>query len=187
MDERTKATVKAIMNRRTVPKQYLSVYKMLDIHGMSQYKQVCCSRIANRIDDDHVLFDFINGCDILLDYLGIIKCEDVLVGYIPVETLEDYQNYMELENEIIQQQNTQIELLQKCPAAELRNIRKNPKKYFGNDETYKKFFTLVNAECKARKKHIRLYYDAVKRIESALFRLKNYRTLKIVDDVIARY
>lgn len=172
-DERTKATINAIMNRRTVPRQYLSVCKMLDINGMSQYKQVCCSRIADKIDGKHVLLDSISGCDIFVDYVGVIKCEDILAGYIPVETLESYENYMISENEIIEQQNLQIDILQKCGDTELKKILKDPKRYFGNDdETVKKFYALVSAEFKARKKHVRLYYDAVKRIESALFRLK---------------
>ena len=82
--------VQAIKDRKLVPHKYISVAKMLELNGMSEYESICCKRILEYADDRHIILDGL-GVDVLLDEVGIIACEDVLKGYISSKILSDYQ------------------------------------------------------------------------------------------------
>ena len=49
--------VQAIKDRKLVPHKYISVAKMLELNGMSEYESICCKRILEYADDRHIILD----------------------------------------------------------------------------------------------------------------------------------
>lgn len=85
----------AIKDRKVVPPKYISVAKMLELNGMSEYESVCCRRvldIAGDTENKHIILDIFN-CDVLIDDIGLIACYDILQGYISSQKLTEYKTY----------------------------------------------------------------------------------------------
>ena len=61
-----KEMIQAIKDRKEIKPQYLSIAKMLELNGMSNYESVCCRRILEYADDRHIMLDIFN-CDVLID------------------------------------------------------------------------------------------------------------------------
>ena len=81
-----KEMIQAIKDRKEIKPQYLSIAKMLELNGMSNYESVCCRRILEYADDRHIMLDVFH-CDGIVDYVGLIACYDILQGYISSEIL----------------------------------------------------------------------------------------------------
>ena len=184
---RLETTIQAIMNRQEVPQKRISVKNILSINGMSEYEYICCNRISEHLDDKHVILDIFNNCDIQLDYIGMGKCEYILKGYIPVDILETYEEYVMLENEIIENQNIQIRALRRCTNKELKNVIKEPERYFEDNNTINMFCRLVSAELKARRLHNRIKCVVIQNISKLVSYMQNYRTISIIKSLIAKY
>lgn len=102
---------KYILTRQDVPEPMWSVRKLLAAYGYDNYVKIACDRIADSdlIDGEHVQIDFTNCSDLLLDYSGIIKCEDILSGYI--SDMDVLKEYSDSEHEIVINYNTQLAIL----------------------------------------------------------------------------
>lgn len=173
--------VQAIKDRKLVPHKYISVAKMLELNGMSEYESICCKRILGYADDRHIILD-VFGVDVLLDEVGIIACEDVLKGYISSKTLLDYQTYTKATNGVIKSQNTQIKTMRDCQTKTIKIALENPAQYFnGNEELTKTFVEMLQLELKARKPYNKLRVLIKKIIDRAVFYIKNYRAISVVN------
>lgn len=187
-NERTIQTIQAIKNREEIPKKYISASKLLSFNGMSDYEYVCCNRLSEYIDDEHILIDLCSdkGIDIVLDDIGIIECESVLKGYISSERLQGYQTYIRLENEAIEIRNMQIKAIRNCPIKAIKHLLKNPDRYFNNigKDKIENFLVMLHTELKARRLHnkaIRVMKNVIDKINMYI---KNYRITKVLSSAI---
>lgn len=188
MNERTIQTIQAIKNREEIPKKYISTSKLLSFNGMSDYEYVCCNRLSEYIDDEHVMIDLFsdNGIDIVLDDIGINECESVLKGYISSEKLQGYQTYIHLENEAIESQNMQIKAIRNCPAKAIKQLLKSPDRYFDNIDKDKidSFSFMLREELKARRLHNKAIRVMKNLVDNIIMCNKNYRIAKAFSSVI---
>lgn len=181
-DETLEKMLEAIKSRKKIPQKQISVSKLLEVNNMSEYEYVCCNRLAEQIDEKHIMFDLFsgNGVDIVLDYVGLIKSEDILQGYIPLEKLEAYEEYVHLENRAIESQNTELEIIRGCQTDVIKSTLKSPEKYFDDIESVSDLLVMLRAELKARGLYNRVRLLVGNGIDKMLFWLKNYRIIRIV-------
>lgn len=175
-----KEMIQAIKDRKEIKPKYLSIAKMLELNGMSNYESVCCRRILEYADDKHIMFDVFN-CDVLIDDIGLIACYDILQGYISSGILSDYKTYTKSLNAIIKSQNEQIKAMRDCPTKSIKEVMKNPAQYFNNDAGLSHTFVdMLRLELKARKPVNRLRV-AIKRIVDRITSyIRNYRAISFV-------
>lgn len=121
-----------------------------------------------------------NGVDIVLDYAGLIKSENILQGYIPLEKLEAYEEYIHLENSAIESQNTELEIIRGCQTNVIKSTLKSPEKYFDDVESVSDLLVILKAELKARGLYNRVRLLVGNGIDKMLFWLKNYRIIRLV-------
>ena len=172
--------VQAIKDRKLVPHKYISVAKMLELNGMSEYESICCKRILEYADDRHIILD-VFSVDVLLDEVGIIACEDVLKGYISSKTLSDYKTYTKSLNEVIKSQNKQIKAMRDCPTKSIKEVMKNPAQYFNNDAGLSHTFVdMLRLELKARKPINRLRVTIKRIVDRMTSYIRNYRAISFV-------
>lgn len=186
-DETLVQMLEAINNRQEIPQKQISVSKLLEVNNMSDYEYVCCNRLAEQIDEKHIMLDLFsgNGVDIVLDYAGLIKSENILQGYIPLEKLEAYEEYMHLENTAIESQNTELEIIRGCQTNVIKSTLKSPEKYFDDVESVNDLLIILRAELKARGLYSRVRLLVDNGIDKMLFWLKNYRIIRLVKRCVA--
>lgn len=175
-----KEMIQAIKDRKEIEPKYLSIAKMLELNGMSNYESVCCRRVLEYADDKHIMLDIFN-CDVIVDYVGLIACYDILQGYISSEILSGYKTYTKSLNAIIKSQNKQIKAMRDCPTKSIKEVMKNPAQYFNNDAGLSHTFVdMLRLELKARKPVNRLRV-AIKRIVDRITSyIRNYRAISVV-------
>lgn len=180
-DETLVQMLEAIKNRQEIPQKQISVSKLLEVNNMSDYEYVCCNRLAEQIDEKHIMLDLFsgNGVDIVLDYVGLIKSENILQGYIPLEKLEAYEEYIHLENSAIESQNTELEIIRGCQTNVIKSTLKSPEKYFDDVESVNDLLVMLRAELKARGLYNRVRLSVGNGIDKLLFWLKNYRMIRL--------
>lgn len=171
--------VHAIKDRKNLLSKYLSVSKMLELNGMSNYKRVCCMRILDFADDSHIVFD-IFACDVLIDDVGLSTCYDILQGYISSKNLSDYKIYIEATNKVIQSQNEQLKAMRDCPTKHIKKLLENPSKYF-NAELQHIFADMLQIELKARKPLNKLRVAIKQIIKRIASYIRNYKSIKCVN------
>lgn len=186
-DETLKQMLEAIKNRQEIPRKQISVSKLLEENNMSDYEYVCCNRLAELIDEKHIRLDLFsgNGVDIVLDHIGLIKSEDILKGYISIERLETYEEYVHRKNRAIESQNAELEIIRECQTNVIKNTLKNPEKYFDDVESISDLLVMLRAELKARGLYNRVRLLVSNGIDKMLFRLKNYRIIRLVKRCVA--
>lgn len=181
-DETLEKMLEAIKSRKKIPQKQISVSELLEVNNMSEYEYVCCNRLAEQMDEKHIRLDVFsgNGVDIVLDYVGLIKSEDVLQGYISLEKLEVYEEYMYEKNKAIESQNTELEMIRGCQTNVIKSTLKSPEKYFDDVESVSDLLIMLRAELKARGLYNRVRLLVGNGIDKMLFWLKNYRIIRIV-------
>lgn len=181
-DETLEKMLEAIKSRKKIPHKQISVLKLLEVNNMSDYEYVCCNRLAEQIDEEHIRLDVFNGngVDIVLDYVGLIKSENILQGYIPLEKLEAYEEYVYLENRAIESQNAELEIIRGCQTNVIKSTLKSPEKYFDDVESVSDLLAMLRAELKARGLYNRVRSLVSNGIDKMLFWLKNYRIIRLV-------
>ena len=84
-----------IKNRKDMECRRLDVPSLLYCHGMENYTDVCCSRIINEAESDDLETQGIemgvdldsNRSTIQLTSKGVLKCKEILLGYLPEEVV----------------------------------------------------------------------------------------------------
>ena len=174
----------AIKDRKEIIPKYLSIAKMLELNGMSNYESVCCKRVLEVVGDaenSHIMLDVFN-CDVLIDDIGLIACYDILQGYISNEILSEYKTYAKSLNAIIKSQNKQIKALRDCPTKNIKEVMKNPAPYFDIDaELSKKFVDMLRLELKARKPINRLRVTIKRIVDRITSYIRNYRAISLIN------
>lgn len=182
---RMDALLKGIKERRELEHKFYSVTKLLNQYNMGMYANSCCDRIvdAELIDGEHILLNMFGTLDVLLDYEGMCQCEDILNGYIPADTLKDYMVY--IKNEIIDIQNNQLSYLRNTESKVIKNIMRNPPKYFGDDAEC--MCAIIKAELKARNplnnclNLVRGIFDRI------AFEIANYGRIRAIKDIVKEH
>ena len=174
----------AIKDRKEIIPKYLSIAKMLELNGMSNYESVCCKRVLEVVGDaenSHIMLDVFN-CDVLIDDIGLIACYDILQGYISNEILSEYKTYAKSLNAIIKSQNKQIKAMRDCPTKNIKEVMKNPAPYFDIDaELSKKFVDMLRLELKARKPINRLRVTIKRIVDRITSYIRNYRAISLIN------
>lgn len=122
---------KYILTRQDVPDTMFLICKLLGMNGYAEYSNLVCNRIADLdlIDGNHVQIDFTNFPDLIVDHIGLIKCEDILSGYINIDTLENIEEYAYAKHEQVRAYNNYLKVLRGFSAKEifkvLYQIKKN--------------------------------------------------------------
>ena len=179
-----KEMIQAIKDRKEIKPKYLSIAKMLELNGMSNYESVCCKRVLEVVGDaenSHIMLDVFN-CDVLIDDIGLIACYDILQGYISNEILSEYKTYTKSLNAIIKSQNKQIKAMRDCPTKSIKEVMKNPAPYFDIDaEISKKFVDMLRLELKARKPINRLRVAIKQIVDRIISYIRNYRAISLIN------
>ena len=150
MEECEKEMLDAIKSRRNMVRIHISITKALELNGMEQYREVCINRLKEYIDGEYILGDFFNNFDIQLDEVGMKKTKKILTGYMPADWIDSCIEYVRAENDAIEAQNAVLMLLRSADKPTLKNLIKDPVKYFENKETQKRMILFVKAELRAR-------------------------------------
>lgn len=115
-EESMKELLDFIKLRREIPDTMFSVAKILENAKMEDYKRVCFDRIADAlyIDGEHVLIDFTGvELDILVDKIGLVKCKDILLGYISQEVYDNYEEAIFILSEGVHEKNAILQTLKR--------------------------------------------------------------------------
>lgn len=119
-------TFKYIFKRRNVSETLYSVSKMIAVYGYGEYANSACDRIADAglLDGEHVQISFESFPDLLVDWIGVIKCEDILSGYIDIDELTKIEQLFETTHELVRINNSMLEALRKFSLVELLKLIK---------------------------------------------------------------
>lgn len=150
MSDSIKEMVEHIRSREKFPTPQISVYDLLEHYDMGMYHAVCCNRIIDEwdIDERHIQINYLFPGDLILDYIGLMICDDILTGYISEDTFKGIIEYFRTTKSLANENNKMLELLQKISSKDLRSYMKEPKKFFG--EQSERIIPMIKAELSAR-------------------------------------
>ena len=105
--------VKHIKNRTNAKRKMISLESLLNAYGMGMYFVLCGDRIADAelIDGEHVQLNFINPPDLLFDSVGLMRCFDILSGYIDEDDLIRICRFERSNDKITECINKQLDVL----------------------------------------------------------------------------
>ena len=116
--------IKHIKDRTKAMKKMISLESLLNAYDMEMYFMLCGDRIAyaGYIDGDHVQLNFINPPDLLFDSVGIMRCFDILSGYIGEDDLIKICRIARSSDKITQCINKQLDILRTSDIKRLLNF-----------------------------------------------------------------
>lgn len=138
-----------IKSRHDMPEPKIDLAKMLTGNGMGEYVSVCADRIAGAlfIDGNHIGINFPKA-EIILDKIGLVKCRDILSGYVSKDVLDEYEEAIFYLSEDIAEKNTLLKMLRNFTKKELLNTIEE---IVRNKDIDASHATLLREELKARK------------------------------------
>lgn len=151
MDKNTYNILLPFVNRREdIPKPKFSINKLFQIDGIEVYAKICTNEIAqvNYIDGKHVCIDYSDFSDILIDYVGLMKCMWILDKYIKEKTMNAFQETVYLHSDITRLRNTILRQLRGGTKKDVKKSIKDIEKIQEQDSEYLK--DLFEAELRAR-------------------------------------
>lgn len=176
-----------IRKREEIPKSYYSIKKILNGYDMELYANMCCDRIAdeNKIDGEHVMIDFFEIGDILVDWIGFIECEEIISGYIAVKECEKIGKLLASEQKLVESDNRIIRSLKSFSSKDIKNALKGKKTKEIDDDMWNKMIVLFKEEIEARRmknvlkkkvqKKVKILYNMIKYHEVISFLHSFYR------------
>ena len=116
--------IKHIKNRTKAEKKMISLESLLNAYDMGMYFMLCGDRIADAeyIDGEHVQLNFTNLPDLLFDSVGIMRCFDILSGYIDEDDLIKIYRIERSNDKITQCINNQLDILRTSDIKRLFNF-----------------------------------------------------------------
>lgn len=123
-----------IKSREPFAEPKISVYDILEHYNMAMYHNICCDRIVDQweIDEEHIQINYLSFGDLILDYIGLMRCEDILTGYIPQEDFDQIEELFREKRHSVRDRNKMLEIMKDMDIKELRKCSKHPEKYFDN-------------------------------------------------------
>jgi hypothetical protein len=124
----------AIRTRTEVQHVFVCLRRLLALYDdVSIYYDVIFRRIqyAGLIGDEKVNLCVDDGMvDLVLDADGLTACRDILGGYLPIKDIDDGITYLQRQNAIISNQNTQLGILRNCSVSQLKSMLNEADSYF---------------------------------------------------------
>lgn len=169
-----------ILSREPFPLPRISVYDILEHYGMETYHSICCDRIADEwdIDGEHIEINFILIGDLILDYIGIMICDDILAGYIGEDNVQQLVEFFREKTHSTKDRNKMLEIMKDVDIKELRRLVKCPEKYF--DKLSEEMLYLMKSEIKARRIWNRAYRKIRKAVHNIYFQIKYWRIFSLM-------
>lgn len=145
-----------LQNRKEIPEELISIEKLLNHYQMQDYLNVCTNRIADAglIDMKHVLMDFDHIGNLAVDFIGLMRCEEILKGYIPEEHFDEIAKNLKELNHATSRENGLIKAIQNMPTKGLKWIIKDIG--YTDDRDEQELIELYKAELQARKFHFKI-------------------------------
>lgn len=175
-----------IMNRTLEPHLQLNLYKLLKSCGMEQYLNVCVNRIkdANLIDFEEICPDFDDFGNLLLTYVGLIGCQDILIGYIGIENYRAWKQYMKLHKEMIDTTNDILLMYRECETKVMKDMLKEAHKSIDSSQQYdvEKVIKIVKIELRSRGWLNRVRLRAKEWLKSIYLHIKYYWVYEVFRD-----
>ena len=83
--------IEHIKSRTDIEEPKIDIHKFLESYEMGIYGQMCCDRIAEAelLDEKHIVIDLAYPGHICVDKIGFLKCEDILLSYVPQEEIDE--------------------------------------------------------------------------------------------------
>lgn len=180
MSDSIKEIVVHIRSREKFPTPQISVYDLLEHYGMGMYHTVCCNHIVAEwdIDERHIQINYLFPGDLILDYIGLMICDEILTGYISEDTFKGIIEYFRTTKQLANENNKMIELLQKISSKDLRSYMKEPKKFFG--EQSERIIPMIKAELSARHVWNHVFRKVRKATYNIFVRIKYWRIFSLM-------
>lgn len=181
--------VRHIKKRENIEPELWSVKEALEAHGVGIYGNICCERIVSgeKIDGKHVLICFSQPGDILIDHIGLIKCEEIMSCYIPQENLDIMYEYWVSRKKVIDSQNNIIDMLRRLSKKTLKNMARKAKDKSIHMEDAERQVFLVMEELKARKIKNVIWQKVRKKMVVAFVYIKYYKILRFLRICLSTY
>lgn len=175
--------IKYIRKREEIPRRYYSIKKILQHYDMELYANMCCDRIAeeNKIDGEHVMIDFVEIGDILVDWIGVIKCEEIISAYITVKECIIIEELFETEQDVIDAENRTIRLLRSFSTKDINKVLKEKRIKEIAENTWNEAISLMKEELKARRIHNILKNRVQKWLQQMYVKIKYHRVISFLN------
>ncbi len=119
--------ISAIKNRDDIKSMRISLFKLLQTNNMENYAEICCSRIIQESENDDLESEGIEvyasigprQYEVLLTADGILESKNVLLDYIPEESLEDTFVLLCEERRIVMEVNSVAKRLRETKTIEI--------------------------------------------------------------------
>lgn len=186
-EETKKDLLHNLKNRTSVHEAMFDVYKILEVSKVGIWGKSCCDRISEAllIDGNHVKLDYIsNPPSILLDCVGIIKCENILKSYISGEAYNELEDFAWKLHDHARGKNHLLDVLRGYTGKELRGFLKESQSKNSEDVFH---LELIRAELHSRRLYWRAYLKIREWIEDKLFCIKNYSIIHLIEETAREY
>lgn len=122
--EYQKELIKHLWNRTDFDEEVISIQAFLKHYQMEEYQHLVCNRIiaAGLVDLVHVSIDVINPKDLIADWEGFIKCEDILSGYVDLDHVHEAQRLICSWHDRARSGDTWLSAWRKCSLIELVSL-----------------------------------------------------------------
>lgn len=139
-----------IKSREPFAEPKISVYDILEHYDMTMYHNICCDRIVDQwqIDEEHIQINYLSFGDLILDYIGLMRCEDILTGYIPEKDFNQIEELFREKRYSVSDKNKMLDIMKDMDIKELKKYVKHPEKYF--DKLSEEMQYMMKAEIRAR-------------------------------------
>lgn len=181
-EETKKDLLHNLKNRTSVHEAMFDVYKILEVSKVGIWGKSCCDRISEAlpIDGNHVKLDYIsNPPSILLDCVGIIKCENILKSYISGEAYNELEDFAWKLHDHARNKNHLLDALRGYTSKELRGFLKESQRKTLENVPHPE---LIKAELRSRRFYWRTYLKIREWIEDKLFYIKNYSIIHLIKE-----
>lgn len=114
--------IEHIKSRTDIEEPKIDIHKFLESYEMGIYGQMCCDRIAEAelLDEKHIVIDLAYPGHICVDKIGFLKCEDILLSYVPQEKIDETSDAFFTLSEVAAARNGLIHYLRNMSKKDIR-------------------------------------------------------------------
>lgn len=161
-----------IKSREPFAEPKISVYDILEHYDMAMYHNICCDWIVDQweIDEEHIQINYLSFGDLILDYIGLMRCEDILIGYIPQEDFDQIEELFRKKRHSVRDRNKMLEIMKDMDIKELKKHVNHTEKYF--DKLSEEMQYMMKAEIRARRIWSCIFRKVKKAGHDILIRIK---------------
>lgn len=177
-----------LKNREEYSEPFLYIRDIMEQAGVGNYSRICSNRIAEAglFDESHVLIDFLGERlgEILIDRVGLRKCQGILDSYIPEEKYELYQEYMDLLSTEYRYNNDVIKYLNGIEDAELKRILNEAQEKVEKYPEIERILPWIKTEISSRKPRMIFKRKGIQKVRNVKDYLKCRPGMRILKQVV---